>query len=48
MKDIIISFIIMIGLGIFAVAACWLSSGCCRYDGYKRKNDVSDSGKTEE
>jgi hypothetical protein len=39
MLNIIISLIIMIGLGIFAVAACWLSSGCCRYDGYKRKSE---------
>jgi hypothetical protein len=46
MLDIIIGLLIMLGLGIFAAAACWLSSGCCRYDGYKRKNDINGSRKT--
>lgn len=38
MLDIFAGIVLLIFLGAFAVAACWLSSGCCRYEGYKRKS----------
>ena len=43
MIDLIVGIIFIVCLGVFAIAACIISSGCCRYEGYERdkKNEKS-------
>jgi hypothetical protein len=37
MLGLIIGILLIVILGGFAVFACYLSSGCSRYEGYERK-----------
>ena len=42
MLDIIIGIlliIVFILLGVFAIGACIISSGCSKYEGYERKKE---------
>lgn len=37
MINLIAGILLIVILGGFAVGACIISSGCCKYEGYERK-----------
>lgn len=41
--DVFLGFLIIGGLGLFAVGACVVSSQCNKYEDFHRKSDEDDS-----
>lgn len=41
--DVLLGFVIIGGLGLFAICSCFISSDCNKYEDFHRKSDEDDS-----